>query len=65
LRRGSCSVVGACRQDGPSHEYNWERPIDYRQIYCPLGEELMSGIVILPIIPSSTEDDVGEMIQVY
>lgn len=46
-------------------DYQRERPVDYRQVECPYGEELMSRTVILPMIPNFTEEDVGDIIQAF
>ena len=46
-------------------DYERERPVDYRLVECPYGEELMSRTVNLPMIPNFTEEDVGDIIQAF
>ena len=40
-----------------------DRPIDYRLVECPYGEALMSRNVGFSMVPTMTEDDVGDVIQ--
>ena len=46
-------------------DYNRERPVDYRMVKCPYGEELMGRNVILPMIPNFTKEDIGDIIQAF
>ena len=40
-----------------------DRPIDYRQVVLPVGEELMSRGINFAMIPTLTEEDVSDIIQ--
>ena len=40
-----------------------DRPLDYRLVECPYGEALMSRNVGFSMVPTMTEDDVGDVIQ--
>ena len=40
-----------------------DRPVDYRLVECPYGEALMSRGIGFSMVPTMTEDDVGDVIQ--
>ncbi len=40
-----------------------DRPLDYRLVRCPYGEELMTRQINFSMVPSLAEEDVGEIIQ--
>jgi dTDP-4-amino-4,6-dideoxygalactose transaminase len=46
-------------------DYKRERPIDYRLVSCPNGEELISRHVGMGMQPSFTEEYVGDIIEAY
>ena len=44
-------------------DYGRDRPVDYRLVVCPYGEDLISRYVGMGMRPSFTEEDVGDIIQ--
>ena len=44
-------------------DYERDKPVDYRMVECPVGEEPMSRNVNLQMLPSLTAEDVGDIIQ--
>ena len=44
-------------------DYGRDKPVDYRLVVCPYGEELISRHVGMSMLPSFTEEDVGDIIQ--
>ena len=43
-------------------DYGRDRPVDYRLVDCPNGEELISRYVGMGMRPSFTEEDVGDIV---
>ena len=44
-------------------DYGRERPVDYRRVDCPYGEELMGRGIQLSMNATFTENDLGDIIQ--
>ena len=59
-------VYAEARMFGASRyplDYGRDRPVDYRLVECPYGEELMGRGVGIAMKASFTEEDVGDIIQ--
>ena len=59
-------VYAEARMFGASRhplDYGRERPVEYRLVECPYGEELMGRGVGIAMKASFTEEDVGDIIQ--
>ena len=44
-------------------DYGRERPVDYRMVECPYGEDLMGRGLNFSMKATFTEDDLGDVIQ--